>query len=569
MIPEYGHRLLESVVSKAERKVYEKLRNGLSDSFTVLHSVSWISHNSKDFAQDGEADFLIAHPKLGILIIEVKGGGISFDAHTGSWFSTDRLGTKHLIKNPFSQAANAKHQVLSALRSHKDWSRIVLGHVCIGHAVWFPDIADSAPIKAPDRPQELILTHEDFDFVESSILGAFSYSGSQSSAHHVLGNYGIELIESLFARDFTVLPTSAARIADEEQQRIQLTEIQFRSLKLLGSRRRVGITGGAGTGKTLLALEKAHDLAKRGFKTLLLAYNRPLGDHLSNAIDKNLPITATSFHAFCTRLLKQHEGIYLDRARKDFPNSDYWNVVLPAAICYLLEYVKIQFDAILVDEAQDFAEEFWFPLELMLSDSERSPLYLFYDSNQQLYRKTSAFPINPEEEFELTENCRNTAAIHEVMSPLFSGGELNPSSIPGVAVNWQFASNTKEQSKAIRTLVDRYLSGEGLKSADIVVLIADRSRLKEYTDALSKENLPRGFRFLDTPTILPNKIRVLSAAKFKGLEAPIVIVCGLDSLDPIIRDHRMNLYVALSRPKNVLHIVGSEKAINALKSLST
>lgn len=565
MIPEYGGRLDESIKSSAERRVYDVLRTSLPKEYTVLHSVSWIARNSNDFALDGEADFLLVHPLYGILVIEVKGGGIEFDAHSGEWFSSDRSGNKHRIKNPFWQATNAKHQILAALRSHRDWDKLVHGPICIGHAVWLPDISSPNPILGPDRPRELTLTFHDLENADKSVKRAFDYSGALSSARNDIGRYGIEIIESLFARDFTVLPASAARIAEEEQQRIQLTEIQFRLLKMLGPRRRVGIAGGVGTGKTLLAVEKAHDLARRSFKTLLLAYNRPLGDHLASVVDKSLPITATSFHAFCTQLLKQNPGDYLSRAQRDYPNCDYWNVTLPAAICYLLAEKSIEFDAILVDEAQDFADEFWFPLELMLADSEKSPLYLFYDSNQRLYRSASNFPIKPEEEFELTENCRNTAAIHEVVRPLFSGGELNPPAIHGTPVKWHNASTLREQIKAIRSLVENLISIEGLKCEEIVVLIADRSILRTYLEALMEKKLFDGIHFLETAKSIPKTIRALSAAKFKGLEAPVVIVCGLDSLDPNREESRMDLYVAFSRPKNELHLVGNQTALDFLK----
>src|SRR5262249_55031294 len=87
--------------SGAERKVFRALHDGLSDGWTVLQSVSWLQRRPGDAASDGEADFVLVHPALGGLILEVKGGEIRFDSATGCWFSRDRRGVAHEIKDPF------------------------------------------------------------------------------------------------------------------------------------------------------------------------------------------------------------------------------------------------------------------------------------------------------------------------------------------------------------------------------------------------------------------------------------------------------------------------------------
>lgn len=497
-------------------------------------------------------------------MIEVKGGGISFEAGTGEWFSTDAANRRHVIKNPFWQGRNAKHQILAALRRHGEWFRLVHGPICIGHAVWLPDIVSSEQIIGPDRPRELILTFPDLNSPELAVRKAWAFSGSHSPERCELGRRGVDLVEAIFAREFSVRPSVAARIAEEESVRIELTDIQFRILKMLGPRRRVGICGGAGTGKTLLALEKAQELGRRGFKTLLLAFNRPLGDHLAHVVDDKLPITASSFHVFCTRLLTEHPGDYLVRAQADFVGKDHWNVIIPGAICYLLEDHDLKFDAILVDEAQDFADEFWFPLECMMADAEKTPLYLFYDPNQQLYRKSQGFPIKPDDEFVLTENCRNTARIHEVVKPLFSGSELSPSSIQGTGVGWHLFDSHADQIKRIKALVSNLALKEAVSTQDIVVLVARRQVYRLHADELLGERMSGGIAFVDNNANAHGRIRVLTAAKFKGLEASVVIVWGLDGL--AMETDRMDLYVAFSRAKNELHIVANQETVQLLRS---
>jgi len=59
----------------SERRVHEAL-TGLDDGWTVLWSVGWqdLRHGRQG---DGEADFVLLNPDHGLIIAEVKGGGIS------------------------------------------------------------------------------------------------------------------------------------------------------------------------------------------------------------------------------------------------------------------------------------------------------------------------------------------------------------------------------------------------------------------------------------------------------------------------------------------------------------
>ena len=89
----FPERLPESVLDdpkrSGERKVYLALKN-LPEKYTVFYSVHWISQAGTWGISEGEADFVITHPDLGVLILEVKGGAIQFRPDRGQWFSYDR-----------------------------------------------------------------------------------------------------------------------------------------------------------------------------------------------------------------------------------------------------------------------------------------------------------------------------------------------------------------------------------------------------------------------------------------------------------------------------------------------
>jgi hypothetical protein len=102
----------------SERLVHERLRETLDDGYVVFHSVAWHGRGAKP---DGEIDFVIAHPTLGLLLLEVKGGRIGTDPASGVWTSRDQAGEIHVIKDPYAQALAAKHELVDEIRADARW----------------------------------------------------------------------------------------------------------------------------------------------------------------------------------------------------------------------------------------------------------------------------------------------------------------------------------------------------------------------------------------------------------------------------------------------------------------
>jgi hypothetical protein len=102
-----------SVESAAERLLFDQFARQLPDAFVVIHGVRWLMRDRRRFDRDGEIDFLIVHPDHGLLILEVKGGGIQI--RDGQWYSIDRFGDVHEIKNPVVQARDNLHNFKTKL----------------------------------------------------------------------------------------------------------------------------------------------------------------------------------------------------------------------------------------------------------------------------------------------------------------------------------------------------------------------------------------------------------------------------------------------------------------------
>lgn len=565
ILPELSEAQLNGITSKAEAKLYRSLRDNLDQSYTVLFQVGWILKHERDRARDGECDFVICHPKFGYLCIEVKGGGISYEAETDTWYSIDRNNTKFTIKDPVQQALRAKFSIFSKLREHPSWRTYNLNNVLRGHAVFFPDIGSPTPLSRPNLPTILIGTKSDLSDPNEWVHQAFYYWNSTSNKSDPIGQSGIDFFKKVFARSFSVPPLISAQLEEIEQRRIELTNQQISVLDLLQSHRRVAIRGGAGTGKTVLAMEKARRLANEGFKTLLTCYNRQLADHLS-ILAREIPnLDVMSFHQLCHLWVERAESAtkrhLREEAKVTFPGTGFFEVQLPMAFSFALDIITERYEAIICDEGQDFGEEYWIPLELLLESGDESPFYVFYDENQNIYSRASTFPIQTPP-ITLTKNCRNTISIHKAAYGHYQGVPIDPPDIDGEELIFDTAPNLAVQARKIQSRIVDLIHNHSVKPQNIVVLIGDAQNKVGYYSSLKGLSLPGKSRWIDEGSWTENDVRLDTVNRFKGLEAEVVILWGLDGLD--LCEHEELLYVGLSRAKSLLIVCATTAIIEQL-----
>ncbi|HSH34554.1 MAG TPA: NERD domain-containing protein, partial [Actinomycetota bacterium] len=121
--------------STAERRLYEGFLEQLGDEYVVYHSVDWVL-SERGQPEQGEADFVIAHPRDGVLVLEAKGGRMRYDPSTRRWFQSGRSGEHALKEDPFHQARDEMHSLVKILRAQQGWDQ---WRPPYGYGVAFPD----------------------------------------------------------------------------------------------------------------------------------------------------------------------------------------------------------------------------------------------------------------------------------------------------------------------------------------------------------------------------------------------------------------------------------------------
>jgi hypothetical protein len=528
------------VESQAERRLFDVFRTEFSDDWVVFSGVRWLAKDRRGDARDGEADFVIAHPHRGVLVLEVKGGGVSHNAATGKWYSTDRDGKQHEIKDPFAQAQRSMYALREKLRDSPSTSPCKYP---LAYAVAFPDIFVEGDLGTA-APKEIVIDQMKARDLKQAVIDAFRFRKEHVDPP---GDAAIEALVELLGRSWEISTTIGNELEERERHIKLLTDQQFQLLDFLGSRRRALISGCAGSGKTMLAMEKARRLAHEGFRLLLTCYNQNLGNWLAAQVEGE-GIDAYRFLSLCAQVASK-AGITVEK-RADETDEAFFDR-LPDLLVHALDKLpEERYDAIIVDEGQDFEEEWWAALLCLLSDPNDGILYIFYDDNQRLYARDAAFPI-VDEPFQLKVNCRNTQRIHGAVMEFYKSDNppvcVGPEGEPPQAYYYETGANER---LGVESLIDDLVGKQNVQPGDIALLTRRSRERGAWANPPRKADWAATWDLKDAS----RKVFCSTVHGFKGLERPIVIVCELQGVDP--GEETELLYVAFSRARSHLIVVG-------------
>lgn len=446
------------------------------------------------------------------------------------------------MKSPFAQALDHRYDLTRLIRKQPGWEK---RRPFVVHAVCFPDITVHQLALAPDAPQELIIDRFGArgGEIAKSIQRVLAYHRGKRENRSMPGAGGAEMLRSLLAADIRIEVPMAEEFMDEYEELVTLTQSQAEVLRRLAKARRLAVRGCAGSGKTMLAVERAKRLAAEGKDVLLVCFNKALRAHLRRT-EGSSGVEFWNFHALCV-----HWAHRAEVELPDFPDGeapqDYWDEDLPLALIEAMEKKGPQYDALFVDEAQDLRNDWLEALLAMLREPEKDPVWLFLDDNQKVYDQQLDVP--PEyTPVELDVNCRNTRAIHKEVIKKYRG-EIEPKAIGPKGRDVELY-RTDHQPATVAEIIERLCGREEVPPQDIVVLSAHNVDNSEV--GASK---PGRFELVKEPQPVGPYIRFSSIRGFKGLESPAVILCELEDIDEATLDQQ--LYVGMSRARNYCAVV--------------
>ena len=539
---------LDQVIHDSERRVLQAFVN-LPHAYVVMHSYPWLrpERDRPDGAlREGEADFLILHPARGLLVVEVKGGACELSARVWT------RGGKE-IRDPFDQARRSKYALLKAVEERTRGA--VRGEMFThGELVIFPHhtLRGSLPVNADPRT---VVDESGLDDIEQRLLDAFdAWGGRRGPPPEVFERLKAALLPSL-----RLVRCTSADLATEAERMVQLTVDQHAVLRGLLESRRVLIQGVAGSGKTLLALDFAVSLAERGDRVLLLCYNRHLADWLDERVraeprlrQAEGGVTVMNFHRYALGLARA-AGVEFEVPRSDA--AAFWEEEAALLLEQAMECLRgtpdePRFDAVVVDEGQDFARDWWVTVE-ELSGGPSGALYVFLDVDQSL-RATSGPPdVDLPARFRMDVNCRNTrkitlsaATIGKVSLRLLEGA-------PEGEVPTLRRPETSREVAAAVTAELRALIRDGVRPAQIAVLGPAGLDSGSLRGAPGVDGVALGS---DAAAWRRGEgILVSTARSFKGLEADVVVLYDLSGFGELFT--RTDLYVAWTRARHRLVVV--------------
>ena len=373
---------------------------------------------------DVEIDAVIIFPDVGIGVIEVKGSQIAFAQ--GLWWQTTPEGVKEI--DPARQTMQGWHALRRFIERQPNWSRGKL------RGDWFLAFPDTVLAEyedmGPQGRRETIFAKGEEDDAARRIYDTLDRPGGIPLPAQGWADQMVTLLQGMNNQPSTIEHRLAQRLKHVEQ----LTTAQSKLLDLLRETPRIEIYGGAGTGKTWLAMEQARRWTKQGLKIAFLTYTRGLSEMVRKAMS-DLPASEQLDFIGTFHYLGYQWGVQPSPEEEN--DQDYWNTTAPQLFQAKVQELSMnqKYDAIVIDEAQDFAASWWPVVLASVKDLDEIRIAIFRDDAQDVFEGRHARPDIQLSSFPLDDNLRNARQVVNTFTPLTEnkinilGGEGFPTRI--------------------------------------------------------------------------------------------------------------------------------------------
>lgn len=536
--------------SWGEREVFDALHS-LDDSHTVLHSLPWLNvvgsrRLDARFPVQGEADFVVLSEKRGILVVEVKSGGIRCDGRT--WHQINRATEEEIpIQDPIQQANISAHFLRKKIAQRLPG----LKKIGVFHAVWFPSIEFDVNQHQLDCDRSIILDATDLASPAAAFDRAFNF-WLALLAKKPLSSRDRDALLNMLAPSFRLVPTLRVAMQSREREFLRLTREQAMILDYLGEQQHALISGPAGSGKTMLAYELSRRLAKSGENVLFLCSPKNLRKHLNrNFRNGEKTLSEKNRISFC--IPQAYVMEYFNSVSGPDRSAAIDVAEVEQMLLKDLGEGRRRIPNTVIDEGQDFSDA-WIE---GLRKCTTGRFFVFYDRNQAIFQpELPSWFQRAECRLNLKKVCRNTRQVAETAFRLVGITEFNSEAPDGPRPGLYLYSNPDQSRAIVKRILSEYVSEKHAAPQDIAVLTM-RSR---KTSHLATCEWP----VLCSEEFDAKATCFTSVASFKGLERRIVIVVDVDLERIGENKYRRFLHLGCSRAIHELHIVASRPGARSL-----
>jgi hypothetical protein len=520
-----------------------------------------------------EGDFLISGPDGGLLVLEVKAGPVSLNPYTGQWSTADG-------DDPSEQLHAEYTGVKQALEDHQGQQPSVY----VGRALGAPHLTLKPGTESHHGiPREYLFDRRDL----RQFAKTWTERMRQWNAH--LNRTDREVLERAFGAEGS--PKSIRTFIDDiDRALFRHTDAGFVILDQLARNHRFLVSGGAGTGKTWIALDLARRwAADNGWRVLFLGYNLGFTTEIRSMVERlhaqrRVPqgeITVWSWEGLVQTLFKDAEIPY-EPPESPEDRRKFFEVEVPSLLQDVLAggHVQQRFDAVIVDEAQDHDTSptitdpnhpggSWWPVYFrMLLKGTRAPVAVFHDTAQRPSFRAGKFDVDQllatwcEEpvRIQLIQCLRYTRQIHSYLQgldcpslkELVAGLGAPPAWSQGVDVE-QVEAPPNGTPACVAEIVSRWVVQGWARPEQILILSRrgslERSSLKGLAE-LGDHPLVETFH--------PDRgtIGFGSVNRAKGLDRLAVIVIDFPGWRTIPDNDRIPFFMGVSRARQLLAVVG-------------
>lgn len=574
--------------SGGERRFAERLEAKLEDDYYCWYDVPVGLSN-------GHPDFIVLHPRRGLLILEVKDWKrdtiINIDKRHALIYAD---GQQTEIRNPLEQARGYAESLVNVLQkdaqltinSGRETGRLRFPW---SYGVVLTNITrkqfDDGGLEAVIPSQRVICRDEMGESVDPEEFQRRLWEMFSFRFKSALTLPEIDRIRWHIFPEVRIPQRQVDLFADTPPDLMQVMDMQQEQLaRSLGEGHRV-IHGVAGSGKTLILGCRAERLAHGANKPILvLCYNDALARRLARTMaDRGLAakVHTRHFHQWCrTQLVAYNAGLPAQVAGAD--PSKFFDAMVERVIRNVDSGIipRAQYDAILIDEGHDFRPE-WLKLVVQMVDPRTNSLLVLYDDAQSIYGgekkkkfsfksvgiqaagRTTILKVNYRNTDEILRFARDVA--QGILQPQEADDDgvplLSPQSAGRVGPAPQVIKLPTLRNEAefiVRRLQEAHRNGTPWR--DMAVIYHHYHPVgRAVLGALRGFGVPVIY-FRDA-TFAPNEDAVLAVTMHscKGLEFPLVAVAGVEALAAGKErppDEARLLYVAMTRATRELVVSG-------------